>query len=342
MPLPRDIRRKLAALRQKAVSGAPALREGDALPPEPPVDSPRADPVFSPHESLPAAVTVGEGEGTAPRRAGGLSPRTLGRLKARLAAQTARPDGGVSAPPAAREVEADVSPGPAPSLIASGSPGVLEELLPGEVRVAPVGVCYVAHVAAASVCDWAASVVEGLRDLAPQGETAFLDIETTGLSGLPVFLVGILRVGGSGVSLVQILARDYPEEAALLHETARALRDCSALFTYNGAAFDLPYLRDRAVYHAVEFAVEAAHTDLLPLARRRFRGRFPDCRLETLERHLCGRDRGDDILSSEIPERYREFVRSRDARLLGAIIRHNALDLLALAELLPHCRDGRK
>jgi hypothetical protein len=225
----------------------------------------------------------------------------------------------------------------------------LEELLPGEVRVAPTGVCYVAHTPAASICDWAASVVEGLRGpalwdlgLPLQGEVAFLDIETTGLSGLPVFLAGILRVSESGVSLVQILARDYPEEAALLHETACALRDCSVLFTYNGAAFDLPYLRDRAVYHAVEFAVEAAHTDLLPLARRRFRGRFPDCRLGTLERHVCGRDRGGDIPASEIPERYREFVRSRDARLLQAIIRHNALDLLTLAELLPHCLGGRE
>jgi uncharacterized protein YprB with RNaseH-like and TPR domain len=175
------------------------------------------------------------------------------------------------------------------------------------------------------------------EDALPTGALAFLDIETAGLSSMPVFLVGILRWSEGSLSLVQILARDYPEEAALLGETVLALRGCSRLFTFNGASFDLPYLTDRAVYHAVDFRVEPEHCDLLPPARRRFRRRLPDCRLQTLERHVCGRLRHDDIASAEIPQRYRDFVRSGDARLLEVVIRHNRLDLLTLAELLPHC-----
>ncbi len=218
----------------------------------------------------------------------------------------------------------------------------LEELFPGEVCSTPSGVCYVMRPLIEQACEWAESVAGRFRhspvERSRLGErAAFLDIETTGLSRLPVFLVGILYVYAGELSLVQILARDYPEEAPLLHHTVEALRGAHGLFTYNGAGFDLPYLSDRAIYHAVEFGLEAEHTDLLPLARRRFRGAFSDCSLQTLERHVCGRERGDDIPASQIPQRYRDFVCSRDARLLESIIRHNRLDLLSLAELLPHC-----
>jgi uncharacterized protein YprB with RNaseH-like and TPR domain len=204
----------------------------------------------------------------------------------------------------------------------------------------------------ASACTWGADVSRTLCEFlcSPDGTTvapvpsaeggpglAFLDIETVGLSALPVFLVGILEFRGRSLHVAQILARDLPEEAALLHETARILADCAAVFTYNGRTFDMPYLRDRAIYHGVDFHPRAEHIDLLPLARKRFKGRFPDCKLQTLESCLCGRERTDDIPGGDIPQRYQEFVRTRDARLLECIIRHNRLDILTLAEILPHC-----
>lgn len=202
-----------------------------------------------------------------------------------------------------------------------------------------------------SVCDWADEVTRTLCEVAatgqsegepaeaagPEADLAFLDIETAGLSGMPVFLVGILQFRSAELRLVQILARDLPEEAALLLETARVLGRCSTILTYNGATFDMPYLRDRAIYHDVDFRLAAEHLDLLPLARKRFRGTFPDCKLQTLESCLCGRERADDIPGEQIPQRYQEFVRTQDGRLLETIVRHNQLDLLTLAELLPHC-----
>jgi uncharacterized protein YprB with RNaseH-like and TPR domain len=154
---------------------------------------------------------------------------------------------------------------------------------------------------------------------------------------MPVFLVGVLRYQAGSFSLTQVLARDFPEEAPLLQETLAALNDCALLFSYNGASFDLPYLEQRAIYHAVGWELDAEHVDLLKPARRRFRGQFPDCRLQTLETLLCGRERDDDIPGAEIPRRYQDFVRSQDARLLAQIIRHNQLDLLTLAEIVPHC-----
>jgi predicted RecB family nuclease len=210
-----------------------------------------------------------------------------------------------------------------------GAPIPVEVLLPGEVVENDHGTCYVMR-----------PEIGGVQPLTDGPPAAFIDIETLGLASMPIFLVGVLCRVGAGAptyELTQILARDFPEEAPLLAETRAALQGAEVLFTYNGATFDLPLLGERAIYHAVDWLVTAEHVDLLKPARRRFRGRFPDCKLQTLETMLCGRTREDDIPGAEIPRRYQEFVRSQDARLLEVVVRHNQLDLLTLAEIVPHC-----
>lgn len=220
-----------------------------------------------------------------------------------------------------------------------GVPGpavAVEELFPGEVLENELGRCYRIRTKESRLREWANSVANAVRAHIP-GEVAFVDIETLGLSGLPVFLVGILQCKNRGVDFAQLLARDVTEEAALLVETRRALGAVETLATYNGTTFDLPYLQSRAIYHGLEWRFEGQHTDLLLPARRRFRGRLPNCSLQTLESFVLGREREEDIPSAYIPARYRTFVRSGDARLLEVIVRHNQLDLLALAEIVPHC-----
>ena len=73
---------------------------------------------------------------------------------------------------------------------------------------------------------------------------------------------------------------------------------------------------------------ELIHCDLLHHARRRWRMRLPNCKLQTLERFVCRRLRRDDIAGSQIPQEYHQFVRTGDARQLCSILQHNALDLL--------------
>jgi uncharacterized protein YprB with RNaseH-like and TPR domain len=222
---------------------------------------------------------------------------------------------------------------PSWSVDVSGGPATVGELFPGEELETSFGPCYVVRSQAGLAAE---SAREALRCL-DRTDGAFLDIETLGLSSMPVFLIGVLRCGPEEAELVQYLARDFPEEAPILARAESVLRAASVLFTYNGAAFDLPYLQERAVYHAVDWQLGGEHVDLLKPARRRFRGRFPDCRLQTLESRLCGRMREADIPGAQIPKRYEEFARTQDARLLQAIVEHNRLDLLTLAEIVPHC-----
>lgn len=167
-------------------------------------------------------------------------------------------------------------------------------------------------------------------------EILFLDLETTGLSMTPVFLIGTMECTESGFHFRQYFARDYSEESSILAAASERLGRTRLLITFNGKSFDMPYLKQRAVATGVPLQHAQSHLDILHEARREYRGVLPDCRLQTLERHVCGRSRDDDIPGSEIPEAYHEFVRTGNADRIGVILQHNLYDLLTMADLM--CR----
>ena len=164
----------------------------------------------------------------------------------------------------------------------------------------------------------------------------FLDIETCGLSPAPVFLVGLCHVGDRNLVLRQLFARDYAEERALIASVAEIAREFDFLVTFNGRTFDIPFLRDRAIYHRLRFDFRLPHLDLLHVARRRWRGQFRDCRLQTLEWHVLRRRRAGDIDGAAIPGIYHDYVKRGQPHRLLPVFHHNLLDLVAMAELLPH------
>lgn len=170
----------------------------------------------------------------------------------------------------------------------------------------------------------------------------WLDIETTGWPGRPVFMVGMLCADRNDIAVRQIFARDYSQESALIHEAKRLVMESGLVLTFNGACFDLPFLRDRAAYHRLAWPAVSGHVDLLPLARRRWRGTLPDCRLKTLEAHVSGRPRVGDISSSEIPMRYHDYVHTRDAAIIAPVFRHNLLDMVALAQVSAALAKGER
>lgn len=162
----------------------------------------------------------------------------------------------------------------------------------------------------------------------------FLDLETTGLGSTPLFLIGLMVWDDGGLVVRQYFARGYSEEPAVLRLFLHDARDRKALVSFNGKAFDLPYLRMRAAATAVPFVLEPAHLDLLHESRRVWGEAVPDCKLQTLESLICGRARDADLSGSDIPDAYHEFVRTGDARRIADILRHNFLDLVTMAELL--------
>ena len=74
--------------------------------------------------------------------------------------------------------------------------------------------------------------------------------------------------------------------------------------------------------------------DLLHTARKVFGEVLPDRRLMTVERHLRGVDRQDDIPGRYIPEAYHDFVHSGDGRAMKNVLYHNRMDLFTMAVIV--------
>lgn len=227
--------------------------------------------------------------------------------------------------------------------------------MPGEIRVVAEGEYYELRTPVAAYGEWAAAAVARWLEAARRGDwgpplldpqsadptaTVFMDTETTGLGNEPLFLVGLLALEHGQAVVTQLLARDYGEEPAVLAEAARRMVASGLLVTYNGAQFDVPYVQNRLRYHRLSAPAFDPHLDLLPVARRRLGRTLGNCKLQTLELHLCGRERVADIPGAEIPQAYHDFVADGDACRLRQIVMHNSLDLITLAELAAHLGPG--
>jgi hypothetical protein len=172
---------------------------------------------------------------------------------------------------------------------------------------------------------------------------AFLDTETTGLSGslsTCAFLVGVGRITKEGFRVRQFFMRGYAEEASLLDALSRHLEEFDVLLTYNGAAFDQPLLESRYRLHRLRSPFgRLPHLDLLHGARRLWKLRFESCRLVDLENQVLGFERQGDIPGAMIPYVYFEYLRTKWIERLVPVFHHNALDILTLACLtgiVPH------
>jgi uncharacterized protein YprB with RNaseH-like and TPR domain len=163
----------------------------------------------------------------------------------------------------------------------------------------------------------------------------FMDVESTGLGCSPLFLVGIM-VWDGGLDVRQYLARNYAEEAAVIHTFVEACRERHVLVTFNGKSFDYPFIRVRAASTGVPFDIGPDHLDLLHVCRKAWKTDLPDCKLQTLEQHICGRARTGDIPGADIPDAYHLFARTGNAHEIVEILKHNLLDLVTLADLMIH------
>ena len=173
----------------------------------------------------------------------------------------------------------------------------------------------------------------------------FLDVETTALdrgAGALAFMVGIAALVDGALRVEQwILTRLSAESAMLAEVLARVVALAgpgATLGSFNGASFDVPLLRTRLRRAGLPTtSLERAHLDLLPLARRMWRGRGPDCRLVTLERTQLGVRRVHDIEGHEIPAVFWAWLRNpadpEVQAVMGRVADHNLADLVTLPAL---------
>ena len=170
-------------------------------------------------------------------------------------------------------------------------------------------------------------------------ELLFVDIETLGLFSSPIIIIGLAKSIGETLNVYQYVLRDVHEEPAALAAFLSHVDAHCALVTYNGRAFDVPYLEQRLAYYQIHGDLHRAHFDALHFARRKWHGVMPDFRLFTIQKHLLGA-RETDIPGALVPEFYETYLRTQNIGPLLAVIEHNRQDLVALAHIFSKLCEG--
>ena len=163
----------------------------------------------------------------------------------------------------------------------------------------------------------------------------FLDTETTGLSGgagTVAFEIGLGFIDHRGMVIRQYVMRDYSEEGPMLEEIAGLFRRFDTVVSFNGKTFDLPLLESRMVMNRIRLSVtQMPHLDLLHASRRVYKLRLRRCNLSSLEEAVFGCKRCDDLPGAQVPQRYFDYIRTKEFSLPEDVLRHNLDDVKSLA-----------
>ena len=162
----------------------------------------------------------------------------------------------------------------------------------------------------------------------------FMDIETLGLSNVPIILIGIAEIKKDKIISSQYFLRDIYEEGAVIEAYLSHLDDDSIHVTFNGKSFDVPFIKNRCRYNRINANLDLPHLDLMYFAKNLWRQQLPNCQLQTIERELFGIEREGDVPGQYIPNYYTTYLNERNIGPIVPIIEHNRQDIVSLASFL--------
>ncbi|WP_195940576.1 ribonuclease H-like domain-containing protein [Romboutsia sp. 1001713B170131_170501_G6] len=162
------------------------------------------------------------------------------------------------------------------------------------------------------------------------------DIETTGLSPkfCKVILIGVLFNKNNKTIIKQYFAQTEDDEKDLLLAFINDINAFDTHITFNGLAFDIPFLNSRFNKYNINFELNKNDDiDILNIVRP-FKDllSLSDCKLKTIEKYI-GISREDTISGKESVKLYKEFVSSKSNDLKNKILLHNYEDIYYLGYL---------
>ena len=152
---------------------------------------------------------------------------------------------------------------------------------------------------------------------------AYLDIETTGLSWLDaeITVIGVYLVNGNDSRLVQLVGKEVTVDNLLT-----TIDGISAIYTYNGSRFDLPFIHGSL---GIDLEAIADHHDLMyDCWQCNLFGGFKAVEQQLgISRRLQGITGLDAVL---LWQRYREY---NDRKALNLLLEYNKEDVMNLRVL---------
>lgn len=182
----------------------------------------------------------------------------------------------------------------------------------------------------------ALQIEKGIIDLYDLKNTAFFDIETTGFDKDEdkVILISLgYYVDEQHFQIKQYYAESLEEEAEVLYAFGKDLSTFDKWCSYNGIAFDEPFLRRRMERNSIFFEAPAEHVDLYRKIRPYYRQLGMErCNLKTVEKYL-GIEREDQIDGGLSVQLYYQYLETSNNGTRDIIMLHNYEDVLNLPKI---------
>ncbi len=163
----------------------------------------------------------------------------------------------------------------------------------------------------------------------------YFDIETTGFDKENdwIIMVSIGKLTGSQFSIKQYFAEKPQDEKLLLDVFLKDIEHETVWCSYNGIAFDEPFIKKRMQLNNISMPLPDEHVDLYRLIRPYYKQLgLERCNLKTVERYIGinRRDRIDGGLSVDL---YYEYLETNDDEIKDIIMLHNYEDVLNLPSI---------
>lgn len=167
------------------------------------------------------------------------------------------------------------------------------------------------------------------------------DIETTGLSaqrGNKIILTACLIPNSKGVTITQFLAENPYEEDRVIMATMDFLKDESIdyLITYNGASFDIPFMKQRLATKNLPYVLNMYEFDLYNFIRSNtgLKSQIGSLSQKNVEQHFgISSNRKDVISGRESVKLFAKYAINQDSVIEKIILTHNREDVLQLCHL---------
>lgn len=170
----------------------------------------------------------------------------------------------------------------------------------------------------------------GMQDI------AYFDIETTGFDKDKdkIVLISLGQyITANSFKITQYFAQSLTDEIQILKAFCNELLRFKVWCSYNGLAFDEPFIRRRLVKNSLTFQVPQEHIDLYRRIKPYHKQLGMErCNLKTVEKFL-GIDRLDKIDGAISVQLYIEYLETKNNELQDILMLHNYEDVVNLPKI---------
>lgn len=162
----------------------------------------------------------------------------------------------------------------------------------------------------------------------------FFDIEATGFDCKKdwVFALSFCTLVEGYLVGKTLVCKSIKDEKVLIENFIDNIKG-RGICSYNGKAFDEPFLRKRALIYGIEFPKNITHRDLYREIRPYKKGlNIKSLSLKDIEKTLKI-DRSEEITAVECINIYKKYLETCDLKLLDRIINYNFSDVRSLPNI---------